>query len=453
MKKEEKDFLGKLTHVPFGSRQWKLFSDPPAFFNELIEKYGDFLHCRGLIDFYLVNHPSLVSVVLKETNRSFDKNSIIYNRFKNAMGDGIVTAEGDRWKKQRKLLQPVFRPTAIHQYFETMLHSTLKLVDRWSEKAEKNTPFDLSKDMYNLALEITGKSLFSHTFDKKSAIIDQWTKSINEYCAKLPIPILSNLNFPLPVNIRLRKTLKEYATFIDELISERANGHEEDDLLTLLMNLQDEETGKKLTNHEIAEEAMAMVVGGHETTSSALTWIFFELGNHPEVENRVRQEIQQLIGGRPLVLEQINDFKYLRMVVEETLRLHPPFWFENRNVSCDLELSGSLVPRGSLVVFSRYALHRHHDFWVSPDDFRPERFSPGEEENSRQSCAYVPFGAGPRACMGRHFAMMEIMVAAITILQNYKLTAVHRYEKVPLKVRMTMELKHGHVVILEKNKS
>lgn len=443
-------FEGVLTEPPYLFRQWELLGNPAFFFSSLIDEFGDFIHYRGFVNFYLVNHPDLVGRVLKETHRNFDKNSIIYNRFQQAMGDGLVTAEGERWKRQRKLIQPMFRPGAIRGYFDLMLDATEKLAERWESRLGSKQRFNIAEEMNCLALEVAGRALFSSGFDRSVEMITKWTRSINRYCAKPPIPVLTDLRFPSPTNLRLKRTLVEYGDFIQSLINERRKGALGDDLLATLINARDEATGEAMTDYEIAEEAMAMVIGGHETTSSALTWVWFELNQHPEVTTKLRAEIKNVTDGKQVTFEQVGELIFLRMVIEEVLRLHPPFWFENRNVFKDVELGGVTIPKGAMIVFSRYALQRHANFWDEPDQFRPERFEPGQEENAPNSAAHIPFGVGPRVCVGRHFAMMELMIVVATLLQRYQIIADLQYTN-PMRVEMTMELKYGLMVRLEPN--
>jgi cytochrome P450 len=203
-----------------------------------------------------------------------------------------------------------------------------------------------------------------------------------------------------------------------------------------------------MSDQEIAEEALGMIIGGHETPSSALAWLWWELDRHPEVRERLQAELDAVIGSEQLSIEHLPRLTYARMVIEETLRLHPPFWFENRNVAAEVELGGVRIPQHSVVVFSRYSLHRHVDFWQDPHGFNPERFRPEQEENKRASHAYVPFGGGPRICIGVHFAMMELVIILAVISQKYNvvLDASHRPG---MAAHLTMTPRYGVKVRLE----
>lgn len=193
---------------------------------------------------------------------------------------------------------------------------------------------------------------------------------------------------------------------------------------------------------EMRDEMLGMIIGGHETSSAALTWVWYELANHPDVAAKLRCELERVLEGQTIRLEHLPRLKYTKMVIEETLRLHPPFWFENRNVTRDVELGGQTIPKGSLIVFSRFSLHRHPDFWKKPHQFLPERFDPDLPENPRSRYASIPYGGGPRVCIEIHFATMELIVALAMMAQRFHLQidASHRHA---MSAKLTMTPRDG----------
>jgi len=442
-------FTGTLARPPRFYRQWLLAGNRARFFDTLASDLGDFVHYRGLFSFYLVNHPALVKQVLMETRKSFDKHSVIYDRFRNAFGNGLVVAEGDRWRRQRKLMQPLFGPSAVEHYFDLMRESAAEMADRWEPTCAAGGVLDVADEMNHVTLQIAGRALFHDSFDEVAPRISHWTHIINLYSAKPPLPIVRSFWFPSQINRKLKQTLAEFHAFLREMIEKRREGGESTDLISRLLATRDEETGQPMTDQEIAEEALGMIIGGHETSSSALAWTWCELDRHPEVRQRLYAELEEVIGDGPLQLEHVSKLVYTRMVIEETLRLHPPFWFENRNAAVDTELGGVPIAQGSVVVFSRYSLHRHPAFWKAPETFDPERFRPGQEENRRSVYAYVPFGGGPRICIGVHFAMMELVVVLAMLARRYRvmLDASHRHE---MAAHLTMTPKYGVRARLEK---
>lgn len=424
-----------------------LAGNPAYFFDRLVNDYGDFIHYRGLISFYQVNHPSLVKQVLMDTHKTFDKHSIIYDRFRNVFGDGLVVAEGEKWRRQRKLMQPMFGPKTVRRFFDGMLKSTMDMVDQWGVECRDHRVFDVSTEMDQITLKIAGQVLFSDGFERDSRRIGHWSEVINRYCAKAPLPIVRSLWFPSHRNRNLKRTLKDFDTFISELIKGRRNGGPQDDLLSILLESSHEESGRPMSDPEIKEEVLGMIIGGHETSSSALTWIWYELDRNPDVRKKLCDEIDSVVGNKSLGIEDVPRLTYTRMVIDEVLRLHPPFWFENRNTKTDVEMGSAIVPKGSLVLFSRYSLHRHPEFWSNPDRFDPERHDPEKPENARSTYALVPFGGGPRVCIGMHFAIMELIVVLATVAQRYSVV-VAKQDRHEMAAKLTMAPRYGLKVYL-----
>ncbi len=439
---DAKTFTGKLVRPRWFYRQWMLAGNRALFFDRLVRDFGDFVHYRGLFDFHLVNHPDLVKRVLQETHDAYDKRSVVYDRFRNAFGDGLVVSEGAKWKRQRGLLQQLFGPVTVKRYFGAMVDAASGLADEWSRRTESGTVFDVAHDMNGLALEIAGRAFFRTGFDQSRDRIHAWTHTVNHYSSKPPLPVVRSFWFPSPLNRRLKRTLRELHAFLQELIDERRERGGDEDLLSVLLQARDETTGEAMTDAEIRDEVLGMVIGGHETSSAALTWTWYELHRHPEVEARLHEEVDEVLGDGPLDVEDVGRLEYTRMVVEEALRLHPPFWFENRNVVRETALGGERLPAGSLVAFSRYSLHRHPDFWNDPERFDPERFRPGQEENRRSTYASVPFGGGPRICIGLHFAMLELVVVLALLARRHRLV-VDASDRHEMAAALTMHPKYG----------
>jgi len=438
------EFTGDMATPLRFHRQWMLAGNPAKFIDRLIREHGDFIRYRGIIDFHLINHPALVRQVLRDTMRDFDKNTLIYNHFRNVFGNGLVTAEGEDWKRKRKQMQPMFSPTAIGSYFSLMVDAAEATTKGWSE----GTAFDIADDMNRLTLDIAGRAFFSDGFDGSVERIREWTEAINRYSAKPPLPIVSDLRFPSPTNLRVRRIMVDFHGFMRSIIRDRMAVAPKEDLLGVLLSARDEDGGK-MDEDEICEETLGMIIAGHETSATALTWFWYELHHHPEVEARVVEEINSVIGGGPLKKEHLSELKHTNMAIQEAMRLHPPFWFENRNAMSDIELGGTVIPRGSMVVFSRYSLQRHPDFWENPDVFDPSRFDPANTRNPGTACAHIPFGGGPRICIGRHFAMMELLVIAATVLRSYRVS-VHPTDRHRMSAKLTMAPRHGLIVTVTK---
>lgn len=415
-----------------------LLGNPALYFDDLARTFGDFVHVRGLQSFYFVNHPALVKPVLTGTHRTWDKRTPIYRRFGNAFGDGLVVSEGERWKRQRKMMQPTFKPAAVQSFFDLMTEEARRMVQRW----DPERPFDISVDMQQVTLAIAGRALFSNGFEDVGPDIERWTRVINRYSAKPPIPIVTDPWFPSPTNRGLKRALDEFRTFVLGLIAERRRGAPRDDLLGILLSARDEDTGAPMSDTDLVEESLGLIIGGYETSSAALTWLWYELHHNPDVAERLITEIDDVTRGEPLTVELSAQLPYLRMVLEETMRLHPPFWFENRNAMEEVTLGGVQLERGTMVAFSRYSLHRHPEFWQEPGAFRPERFLKGSMENERASFAHIPFGGGPRICIGINFAMLQLIAIAATVLQRYRVS-IDASDRHLMWAHLTMNPKHG----------
>ena len=425
-----------------------LTGNPAYFFKRIADELGDFVHYRGLFSFYQINHPALVKQVLMETHRSFDKRNVIYGRFANAFGDGLTVSEGEKWKRHRKMMQPMFGPRTVATFFAGMLRATNEMADRWATQYGSRT-FDIATEMDQLTLRVAGEAFFSEGFQPDAERIAHWSETINAYCAKPPLPIVRSFWFPSARNRNLKRTLREFHEFIGQLIANRRSQKPKHDLLGILLEARHQDTGEPLSEKELTEEVLGMIIGGHETSSSALAWIWYELNRHPDVREKLNEELEAVVGDDVLTEDHVSDLKYTRMVIDECLRLHPPFWFENRNAIDDVELGGVTIPKGSIVLFSRHALHRHPQFWNEPERLLPERQNPDSPENTRSTFAQVPFGGGPRICIGINFAMMELVTIVATLQRRFRIIVAPE-DRHEMCARMTMFPKYGVKVRIER---
>ncbi|TWT73633.1 Pentalenene oxygenase [Posidoniimonas polymericola] len=439
---EPAPFAGTPARPPWSHKLWMLAGSRERFFERLIQDYGDFVEYRGPISFYLVNHPALVKQVLQGAHDTFDKNSPLYDRFRRAFGSGLVVAEGESWKRRRAAAQKVLGPRQVEGYCELMVRAAEQAAARWLPLCRRDASFDIAPEMDRLTLEIIGRSLFQDGFDGAQESVQRWTHAIDHFSSKAPLPVIRSAWFPSPLNLRLERTVREFHGFIQRMLDSNRRDGSEGGLLSLLCGGGPDGEAAPLSDAEIRDEVLGMIVGGHETSSVALTWAWYELDRNPAVEQRLLEELDTVLGDRPIESADVPRLTYTRMVIDETLRLHPPFWFENRNVTREVELGGATLRAGDTVAFSRYALHRHPGFWNDPEVFDPNRFSPGKEENRRSTYAYVPFGGGPRVCVGVHFAMQELVVVLATLARKLRIRVDprHRHE---VRALLTMRPKHG----------
>lgn len=439
----------KASSPPRFYRQVALLGDPSDFLDGLIADYGDFIHYRGLFDFYLINEARLVSQLFKQTHRQFNKQTPIYRRFRSALGDSLVNAEGEDWKMRRKTMTPTFTPASANSFFDLMKEQTVTSLQDWGGET------DLGEAMNRLALEVSGKALFSRSFDERSQDVFRWVKTVNHYSAQPPFPLVGAPWFPRPSKYRMKRSWKEFRRFVQDLIEERRQSEAtNEDLFSVLIAMTNPETGAGFSDDEIAEEILGMIIGSHESTATSLTWLFYELGKNPAIHQSLLAEIDEVLGSKELAQEDLSSLPLLKQALHETLRLHPPFWFENRCATETVTLGGEVLEKGALVILSRQALHRNEKYWPDPHSFRPERFDENKVkvDDLIRAGHYVPFSSGPRICIGRHFAMLEMMLIAVEILQRFEVV-VPEGQSGQTAAKLTMALRNGLKVQLKRREN
>jgi cytochrome P450 len=395
--------------------------DPLGFFQRSIAEHGEYVGVRfGPHRYLIVNDPEAVRRVLVDNHRNYKK-SRNYQGLKLVLGEGLVTSEGDFWRRQRRLAQPAFHKERLASFVRTMVADTAIMLERW-RAAPLSGSFDFHQEMMRLTLRIVTRTLFSTDSDADAdAVGHAMTVAIdhvNEYAdAIIRIPPW----VPTPKNLRFRRALRTLDALVLRIIDERRKAADKpNDLLSMLMSAQDEETREQMTDRQLRDEVMTLVAAGHETTANALTWAFYLLAQHSDVAERVRAEVEAVLGGRPPSIEDLPRLAFIRSVLEETMRLYPPAWIIEREAMVEDRLGGYRVPRRSVVAMSPFMLHRNPRYWDRPDEFDPDRFSPGRAA-PRPKYAYIPFGGGPRLCIGNAFAMMEAQIILAMVASEWSL--------------------------------
>jgi cytochrome P450 len=427
--------------------------DPLALFLESRDRYGDVVRFKfGPFDYYLVNDPNVVKHVLVDNPKAYTK-SRNYLGLKVVLGEGLLTSEGDHWRRQRKLAQPAFHRDKLAGFANQMSMATRDMLTRWTREDGERTggagAFCIHAEMMRLTFRIVGLTLFSSDVDGDAKDVGQalevamhWANEYAESLVRVPPWI------PTPANVRFKRAKRTLDDVVFRLIAERRDsarnsGDFGSDLLGMLMAATEDGggAGSGMDDQQLRDEIITMILAGHETTANLLSWTFHLLSKHPEVERRVRDEAQRVLGGRDPVLEDVKALEYTRMVLEEALRLYPPAWvFERQAVIAD-ELGGYPIEPGAIVGLCPYVLHRHPDHWENPEGFDPERFRP-ERAEKRPRYAYLPFGGGPRTCVGNHFAMMEAQILLSMIVREHRLE-LEPSHPVVLDPVITLRPKHG----------
>jgi len=395
-------------------------SDPLAFATQVWQEFGDFTFVRiGWVRLYFVNRPELIREVLSTKVKSFRKLGRQMRALHKIEGDGLVVSDGAIWTRHRPVVQGSFHSRHFAQYGQIAVEFTKRRIAQWSP----NQPFDLAAEMNELALQIIGKLVFDEDIADRAAQLRDAVHVFRSYMQhEVSTPIVLPDWLPLPGKIRQRRAIRAMNNLIwDKIRSHRSSGHGNDMLAQMLSAAAGLDLDKAITDHEIRDEAATLFVAGHDTTSAALAWFWYVLSQHPEAEARVIREVDTACGQRLPSFEDAPKLKYLEMVVKESMRLYPAagFLFGRETVE-DVELGGYTLKRGAWVFIAPYLVHRDPKNFVDPEIFDPERFSPGRIEEI-PGYAYIPFGGGPRICIGNSMATMEIMLLAATVLQQYRL--------------------------------
>jgi cytochrome P450 len=418
---------------------------PLQFLERLAREYGDIARFRFLNnEGYLLNHPDFIRHVLVENNRNYNKQSFDYQILKPIVGNGLLTSDGDFWLRQRRLIQPSFHKQRIKNFGNIMVESTLEMLERWNLSDQRE--LDISFEMTRLTLTIVGRALFSKDIGQEADVVGEAFSYANEYITnRTRTPLALPISWPTPANQRFRKAKKDLEAVVLEMIAERRSTKNRierpPDLLDMLLQARDERSGEGMTDSQLQDEVMTLMLAGHETTANALTWTWYLLSQNPSAEDRLHEELEVVLAGRSPSIDDISSLPYTSMVVQEAIRLYPPAWIIGRKVVSDDEIGGYHIPAGSTVEMSPYLMHRHTSFWKHPKRFDPERFTP-EASEKRPAFSYFPFGGGPRLCIGRDFALLEARLILAGVASKYRLALSpgHPIELDPL---ITLRPKHG----------
>ena len=409
--------------------------------------YGDVVRIRiGPLSYYGLVHPDHLQRVLQENHRNYVKGPII-GRTKILIGEGLFTSEGDFWLRQRRLAQPAFHRQRIAGFAATMTGTAAAMLDDWSGAASTGAAFDLAAEMNRLTLRIVGRALFSLDLQGDAAtvgaaLVDALDVVTQRAFTLLPFPLwvptVANRRF-----VRARHMLDQVVLRI--IAERRESGHDAGDLLSLLLSARDADTGEGMTDRQLRDEVMTFLLAGHETTAVALSWIWYLLGRHREVEQRLRDEVAAAVGRRTPTPEDLPALRYVRMVVDEAMRLYPPVWASGRQALADDRVGDYRIPAGAPVNLATWLTHRHPQFWPDPERFDPERFAP-ERAATRHRFAYLPFSGGPRLCIGNEFALMEAVLLVTMMAQRYRIALVDPERTIEPDVKITLRPRGGVTV-------
>lgn len=369
----------------------------------------------------VLTNPDWIKYVLVDNNKNYTK-SFAYDSIKLFLGNGLLTSEGEFWKRQRRLSQPAFHKEKLSLMFKNMMAQTEKSIKRLEKYADTNLSINLSKELYKLTLDIVNSTLFYNEIDNTTDRIYKVVSKGNEYITKrIDSPIQLPEWLPTPSRMKEKEVLKEMdEIFFSVIERRRKNPTQHEDLLSMLMEAKDEETGEAMTNRQLRDEIITIFVAGHETTQIALGWIFYLLTNNADVLQRLIHEIDSTLHGEAPTIQNIRSLHYLKQVIDESMRCFPPAWILGRKTIEKDVIDGYEIPAGTNVIMPIYVVHHDEQYWENPSIFNPDRFT-FENVKSQHKYAYFPFGGGPRLCIGNNFAMQEMQVVIVMVLQKYRI--------------------------------
>jgi cytochrome P450 len=393
--------------------------DPFRYLMGLARKHGPVAPYRaGTERAFLVDDAELVKHVLADNARNYSKGTFINEQFKLVVADGLLTLEGPEWRRERRLMQPAFHLERLNQLGTAMTDATLTMLEHWESLAESGEVIDLTQEMSKLTMTITARSLFGADI----------AEDVEEVGRQISVGLALFASPSKPEVIRARDGIVQLVEGMIE--ARRRTEHGDPDLLTMLMDARDEDTGEPMSDLQLRNEVVTLILAGYETTANSLSWTWYLLSRHPEVLATVRAELASVLGGREPRFRDLGALSYTRRTLDESLRLYPPAWIMGRRALGEDQLADVTIPEGSVLALSPYITHRNPKYWEDPERFDPDRMREGKA-SLRKPFAYFPFGGGPRLCIGHNMAMLEAQLIIGTIAQRFDMRLVEGHQVVP----------------------
>jgi cytochrome P450 len=401
----------------------RMIRDRLAVMAAMTAKYGDAARVPlGPKTLYLFNHPDHARHVLADNAANYHK-GIGLVQARKVLGDGLLTSEGETWRAQRKVMQPVFQPRRIARQTEAIAAEAEALVARLAGRIGRG-PVDMRQEMTGLTLGVLGRTLLEADLGAFESLGDSFETVQNQAIFEMMSLGAVPLWLPLPGALRFRRARRDLQRITDRLAADR-RAHPTPEGSDVISRLLESVRGvaPAAGRARMRDELVTLLLAGHETTASTLSWAFHLLDRHPEAWDRLHAEAVDVFGAGPLTAESLHGFRYTTMVLEEVMRMYPPVWILPRIAQAPDVIGGWRVPAGADVLISPYLLQRHPGFWPDPDRFDPERFS-AENRAGRDRYAYIPFGAGPRFCVGNSLGMLEATIVLATVARDLRLRHV-----------------------------
>jgi cytochrome P450 len=412
---------------------------PEAFGRSLLHSRFLFLHN------FLVNKPEYIEHVLLTNHANYRKSEFLRHMLGPLLGEGLLISEGEFWRRQRRIAAPAFHSRRIADFVNTMASCTGAMLARWHTATQ---PFDVAAEMMALTLDIISRTMFSADVSRDVATV----RRLMDVAVGLRVSMLDLFGLPqwLPrfQPRAFRRAIAEFDALMSRLIAERrADPVDHGDLLAMLLAARDAETGERMSDKQLRDEAITIFAAGHETSANALSWVWYLLAQNPDAEARLHDEVDRVLGGRLPGFADLAELKWTRMVIDEAMRLYPPAHAITRTAIGEDRIGGVRIPPGASITISMYATHRNPNLWTEPERFDPERFAPPAVAQ-RHRFAYLPFGGGPRICIGNGFAITEAQVIVGAVAQRYRLRLAPDQVVEPIGL-VTLRPKSGVWVTLE----
>lgn len=394
---------------------------------------------------FLVSNPDFIKTVLVADHQNYWKDQLLRQHTKPLLGESLFTSNGDTWRKQRKLSAPAFRPKTLGHYSVFMKEFTAQ----WCDKFQGDEKIDIQEEMSELTANIVVKALFGSELKSASSVFSQAFRDVTDVIYRrfrqaIPLPFF----IPTRDNRLYMKAVKELDQVVFKFIDDHRSGmSKEDTLLSALMSASDSD-GRGLSDQQLRNEVTTLFLAGHETTSLALTWSLFLLTQHPDVDEKIAEELLEVLGGRAPTIEDVPKLRYVTSVIKEAMRIYPPAYGFSREAIKDTKIGPYDIPKGSIIFISTWALNRNEKYFPNPEKFDPDRWTE-ELEKTLPKYLYIPFGGGPRVCIGEGFAMTEAILVLAMIAQRYTLKYNGKSEPVPHPA-VTLKPMHGMPMIIKK---
>ena len=422
----------------------RIQQDTLGFLMQTVQARGDLVHFSlGSIHAYLVNHPDDIKHILQDNAKNYTKNTIQYNALATITGRGLLTNDGDSWLRNRRLAQPAFARPRLMQLDAVVVPACQRMLDRWESTAAAGDEVDVDREMMRLTLEVVGKALFGIDLSSEAgALTEAVITCLDHIVYQARYMVTPPAWVPTPRNLRFKRALRRLDEAVAGLVRQRSeSGQAGDDLLGMLLSAHDEISGEGLTPAEIRDEVITLLIAGHETVASALTWTWHLLAHNAIEREELEQEVDTVLAGRAPSSADLAVLPHTAAVFSEGLRLYPPAWLiTRRSIQGDRLPGGEILPN-ALVIISPYVVHRHAEYWPQAEAFQPGRFS-GEAAASQHRFAYIPFGGGPRLCIGNHFALIEGQLILACVAQRFRLEDAG-HSAVVVDPLVTLRPKHG----------